>query len=98
MAKLRSANLADIPATGANAAVNISDLEKVYIFMYGTFAGTWRVQVSFDGGTTWATFATGNEASSLLVGPLPPATRARVDWTRTSGTIKSSYGGDVRAL
>lgn len=96
--RLREGTFTDLAATGASPGINIRDLQNVRVYLHGTFAGTWRVQISFDQGVSWVTFATGTEASALLTDELPPAGFVRVDWTRTSGTLSSKFGGNVRDL
>lgn len=99
MAKLKNRSFADVAATGNSAAIQIADLEEVYVMIFGTFVGTWTVQVSFDDGTTWATFATGTESGQPSVtAKLPPAGKARLGFTRTSGTLKGALGGNLRAV
>ncbi len=98
MAQLRTRSFADVAATGNSAGVKIADLENVYVMIQGTFVGTWTVQVSFDGGTTYATFATGTESGQPSVtAKLPPCTHTRLGFTRTSGTLVGRIGGDARA-
>jgi len=99
MALLKTRNFVSLSATSTGgAAVAISDLESVFVMLSGTFVGTWFVDVSFDGGTTWGQFATGTEGSTLLTAQLPPATHARLRFTRTSGTLAGGLGGNLRAL
>jgi hypothetical protein len=97
MAKLLESTFADVAATGNSAAKNIGDLENVYVMIYGTFVGAWNISVSFDGGTTWAVFQSGTESGVPLVSSkLPPCSRARIGFTRTSGMLKAGYAGDKR--
>lgn len=99
MALLKTRTFVSLAATSTGGtAVQISDLEDVYVLLSGTFVGTWFVDVSFDGGTTWGQFATGTESSTLLTAKLPPATHARLRFTKTSGTLAGGLGGNFRAL
>lgn len=95
MAQLRTRSFADVAATGSSAAIKIADLENVYVQTFGTWVGTTIVQVSFDGGTTWADFD--SSTSAKVTAQLPPCTHARINFTRTSGTVKAALGGNARA-
>lgn len=93
MARLKEGALASYTGTDSNdTGVNISDLESVYVHVSGTFVGTWFVDISFDGGTTWAAFATGT--APALTAILPPCGYVRGRCSAyTSGTIVMNYGG-----
>lgn len=92
MANLREALLGPLTAVADGTAFNIADLKDVYVFVYGTFVGTWKVQISFDQGTTWADWDTGT--AGKLTAVLPPAGRVRFICTAfTSGTLRAAYGG-----
>lgn len=95
MAQLKTRSFADVAATGSSAAIKIADLESVYVQTFGTWTGTAIVQVSFDGGTTWADFDTATAVK--VTAQLPPCTHARLNFTRTTGTLKGALGGNLRA-
>jgi hypothetical protein len=98
MSNLVTGNFETLTATGTSDPVNISAIKDVYCQIAGTTSpdGTWVIEVSFDGGTSWVQFATGDEAAFGLKGPLPPCTHARIGWTRTAGTLVGGYGGTFR--
>lgn len=93
MGLLREGALATLDAVENGTAVNISDVRGVYVSVTGTFVGTWAVQVSFNGGTSYVNFDTGTAAK--LVGPLPRCGRVRgICSAFTSGQIDMNYGGE----
>jgi len=89
---IRQGLLATLDAVENGATMNISDLDEVYCHVSGTFVGTWKVQISFDDGATWADFDTGTAAKLTVV--LPPCKHMRAICTAfTSGTITVNFGG-----
>lgn len=94
---LRQFTFGNLSSVADGAAVNIADLESVYVFVWGTFSATWVLQVSFDGGTTWAQWDTGT--AGKLCTMLPPVGHARMICSaRVSGTIQSAGAGSRRDL
>lgn len=92
MSRLKQGLLATLDAVENGSAVGIAQLESVYVHVSGTFVGTWHVDVSFDGGTTWVQHATGTAAALTAI--LPPAGHMRGRCSAfTSGTITMYYGG-----
>lgn len=92
MGRLQQGLLATLDAVEAGAAVNIEQLEEVYVHVSGTFVGTVLVEVSFDGGTTWAQFD--STTAPKLTAKLPPCGHVRARCSAyTSGTAVVNYGG-----
>ena len=95
---VREANLVGAGFTGtANGAqIFVGDLDEAYCTISGTFVGTWKIEVSFDGGTTWVQFDTGT--APKLTAVLPPCRFIRATCTAfTSGTILASVSGRNKA-
>jgi hypothetical protein len=92
MPTLRQGALGSLTSTTSTAGTNIADLEDVRVHVAGTFVGTWFVDVSFDGGTTWIAFDT--DTAPKLTAQLPPAGMVRGRCSAyTSGTILFNFGG-----
>lgn len=95
---IREANLVGAGLTGVanGSAVSIADLDEAYVTVSNVFVGTWKVQVSFDGGTNWVDFDTGT--APKLTAVLPPCRFIRAICTAfTSGTISASVSGRNKA-
>lgn len=91
---IREASLVGVGLTSVSngSAVSIADLDEAYVTVSGTFVGTWKIQVSFDGGTSWVDFDTGTAAKLTAV--LPPCRFIRAICSAyTSGTILASVSG-----
>lgn len=86
--------LADLAASGTNAAVYVGDLDSAAFAVYGTWAGSVVPQESPDG-TNWfdITTVTANGYAEISA----EAQYARMKFkTRSSGTVKSNLGGVQR--
>lgn len=90
--KLAEGALASLTGVANGAGVSMAGYVDVAVTISGTFAGTWAVEVSFDGGTTWAQFDTGT--AKKLTATLPRCGQARgICSAFTSGTIVMNFSG-----
>ena len=92
MSSFQSEAGANAGATGATAAV-LYDRFGVHagIQVFGTFVGTYDVELSIDG-TNFSKYSTGKTAPTFL--DIPAARKARINVTAwTSGTIEWRVGG-----
>lgn len=90
--KLREGSFGSLTSAASATAVDISDLVDVDAYVAGTFVGTWKVEVSHDGGTTYSTFDTDTAPKKLAT--LPRCGTLRLTCSAyTSGTIKGLFGG-----
>lgn len=94
MSKLLEGQLAGGPliAVGSLTAQNIAALEGVRANVVGITTGTILIEISYNGGTSWATFAT--LTADGLTAELPPVglfrARATVD---TTISVEVFWGG-----
>lgn len=74
--------------------------QLVYVSLSGTWAGTAKVQRSYDGGATWYDMTVGGSAWASFTANCDEAVdettrfgiQYRIDFTRTSGTLNYRLG------
>lgn len=90
--KINQGSLGSFTGTTTGTARRIEDMDEAYVMVSGTFVGTLLVEVSFDGGTTFVTFA--SLTAPGLTAKLPPCKHVRTRCSAfTSGTIDTNIGG-----
>lgn len=96
--KFRGASLGSLTAVSNGTGVSILDLDKAAVNVSGTFVGTWAVQVSFDGGTTYVNHTTGTTAQTVTITDALAGHVRLICSAYTSGTIVGYLGGRNLAL
>jgi hypothetical protein len=86
--------LADLAASGTNAAVYVGDLDSAAFAIYGTWAGSVVPQESPDG-TNWYDLSTIDANAYVEISPEAKYVRVNFN-TRTSGTVECNVGGNQR--
>lgn len=94
----RSVNLGDVDDGASGSVFGIGEMKDCTVTVGGTFTGTWTVQLSHDGGTTWATYATSTTAAIVPTQTagterLPRAGHIKCTLGSGSGTAKFRLGG-----
>lgn len=80
--------------TASSAALDVSDLEDVVVMLAGTFAGTLKVDVSFDG-TNFAEWGSKTAPAAYATIPACKAIKMRCS-AYTSGTPRAGVVGLVK--
>lgn len=91
MYKINAGNLSSHTGTTTGTARRI-DSDEAYVMVAGTFSATIKVDVSFDGGSTYAEFQSITTPS--VSNKLPPCTHVRTRCSAfTSGQADTYFGG-----
>jgi hypothetical protein len=91
MNKINAGNMSSHTGTTTGTARRI-DSDEAYVMVAGTFVATIKVEVSFDGGTTYVEFQ--STTVPVVSNKLPPCTHVRTRCSAfTSGQADSYFGG-----
>ena len=99
-ANIPTAFSGSLSASGTAGSFSPQAGRPVYLTLTGTWAGTVQVEITRDGGTTWAPMTalgaawarfTGN-CDEMVDDPSTNAVTYRINFTRTSGTLTYRLG------